>query len=289
MSLNRFFHEPRENGLAYGFLRIVFGTTAVLWLISLYPFLGLFFGAEGVCPLSSLSLSPAMVTGLWWIGLTTALLMTAGLFIRPVSILLFASLAFFFRTPCRPDNYGDQIFVSLAFLMMFCPSRDPLSLDARLFGRRTNGASPWLHKVLRLYVGTLYLAPVFRRLWGIHWWDGTASWIALADPSTSRVWEFLSRNPFDVPTWVFFAITYSSLAYEGLFPFLIWFRRLRLPLVIAGIVFHTAMGLVMDLGLFPLQMMTILIGCLDDRSIWLRAAVTERPSDRAIPEPHPRV
>jgi hypothetical protein len=135
--------------------------------------------------------------------------------------------------------------------MMFCPNG---KTDAR----------PWLHRTLRLYAGTLYLVPFLYRIGGEQWWAGTAAWTALADPSTSRVWQALSRNPWGVPTWVYAAITYGSLIFEGLFPFLVWIRRLRLPMVAIGIVFHIAMGIVLDLGLFPLQMIVVLIGCWDD-------------------------
>jgi hypothetical protein len=81
-----------------------------------------------------------------------------------------------------------------------------------------------------------------------------------------------------VPTWGYAVITYASLAYEGLFPFLIWVKRLRLPMVAIGIVFHIVMGSVLDLGLFPLQMIVVLIGCLDDDSISWRARRRPRAS-----------
>src|SRR5262249_2147089 len=158
----------------------------------------------------------------WWLGIAAAAWAAFGKFARPALVILFPVVAFFFRTPCRPDNYGDQIFASLAFLMMFCPLKK-------------GDASPWLHRTLRLYAGTFYLTPLFYRLGGVQWWNGTAAWTALADPSTSRVWQLLSRNPWGIPTWALFAITYGSLAYEGLFPILIWARRLRLPMVIIGI------------------------------------------------------
>ncbi|HEX5037274.1 MAG TPA: HTTM domain-containing protein [bacterium] len=254
MSLNTFFHEPRDGGRTYVWLRIAFGLTAVLWLLSLHPFLGFFYGAEGLCPPERFALPAWAVTAAWWGTLAAVVFAAAGRFYCPSSVVQFLGIVFFFRTPCRPDNYGDQIFASLAFLMMFLP-------------RSPGDASPWLHKTLRLYAGTLYLVPLLYRLGGAQWWDGTAAWTALADPSTSRVWLLLSRNPWSLPDWVYAAITYASLAFEGLFPFLIWIRRLRLPIVIAGVIFHVAMGSVLDLGLFPLQMIVVLIGCLDDGSI----------------------
>jgi hypothetical protein len=251
LSLNRFFHEPGETGRSYAYLRIAFGVTAVLWLVSLHPFLDLFYGAGSLCPPERFGISSTAVSLIWWVTLAASLTAASGFLYRPSALIQFLGLAFFFRTPCRPDNYGDQIFASLAFLMMFCP-------------RGPGEVSPWLHKTLRFYAGTLYLVPILYRLGGSQWWDGTAAWTAFADPSTSRIWQLLSRNPWIFPGWFYKAVTYGALAYEGSFPFLIWVRRLRLPLVIAGVFSHLGMGLVLDLGLFPLQMIVVLIGCLDD-------------------------
>ncbi len=254
--MTRFFHEPKTDGRAYGVLRIAFGLTAILSLLTIRPFLGLFYGSDAVCPLEFLAEwsaflgSTAAVRTVWWIGLAAALLMAAGVFVRVVSILTYLALAFFFLTPCRPDNYGDQILVATAFLMMFCPSR----------GR---DSSPWLHKTLRLFAGTLYLVPVLIRFSGEKWWDGTAAWSVLADPSTSRVWQALSRDPWTLPVWAYAAITYVSMAFEASFPFLVWIRKLRPYAVAAGLLFHLGMGILLDLGLFPFQMAVVLIGCLD--------------------------
>jgi hypothetical protein len=260
LRLTRFFHEPKTDGRAYGLLRIVFGLVAVLSLLAVRPFLDVFYGSGAVCPQDFPAFlgSPWAVRAVWGLGIIAALLMTAGVLVRVVSVPVYLVLAFFFLTPCRPDNYGDQILVSTAFLMMFCPS-----------GKKD--VSPWLHKTFRLFVGTLYLVPVLIRLGGEKWWDGTAAWSALADPSTSRVWEALSRDPWLLPVWAYAAITYVSLAFEALFPFLIWVKRLRTPLVVAGLVFHAGMGILLDLGLFPLQMAVVLVGCLDFRPVENRA------------------
>jgi hypothetical protein len=260
--LTRFFHEPKTDGRAYRLLSIAFGLVAVLSFLTVRPLLGLFYGAGSVCPSDGPDFlaAPGAVWAVWGLGLGAAVLMTAGVFVRVASVLVYLALAFFFLTPCRPDNYGDQIFVSLAFLMMFLPSQ-------------RKDASPWLHKTLRLFAGTLYLVPVLIRLGGDKWWGGTAAWSALADPSTSRVWEALSRDPWVLPVWAYAAITYASLAFEASFPFLVWIRRLRPFAVAAGLLFHLGMGIVLDLGLFPFQMAVVLIGCLDFR----HAEIRERP------------
>lgn len=276
------------DGRAYVLLRFAFGLTAFLWLLSTHPFLDLFYGAEGLCPPERFAFSPAIVTLIWWVGLAACLFTMFGWSARPALVLLFPCLLFFFKTPCRPDNYGDQIFVSLAFLMMFCPTgrRDGLCLPLRAVASDVPREAAWLHKTLRLYAGTIYLMPVIHRWDGDQWWNGTALWTILADPSTSRVWQLLSRDPWMIPTWAFTAVTYGSLAFESLFPFLVWVRRLRLPIVIFGLLFHIGMGALLDLGLFPLQMMVVLIGCLEDGDIIWPWPV--RRADPTRPALHPK-
>lgn len=241
---------------SYRLLRIAFGAVAVLSFLTVSPFRDLFYGSESLCPSEHFSFSPWVVTIIWWAGLVAAVCILFGRLYRVASVLVYLALLYFFRTPCRPDNYGDQIFAGLAFLALLAPAPG-------------KDGGPWLHRTLRLYAGTLYLIPLLHRFGGEQWWNGTAAWTALADPTTSRIWSSLSRDPWGIPTWVYFGITWGSMAFEGLFPFLIWVRRLRLPLVIAGLVFHAAMGLVLDLGLFPLQMAVVLIGCLGDDVISL--------------------
>lgn len=276
MSLIRILHEPKGGGLTYGLVRIVFGITSIAWLLSLYPLLSFFYGDQGVCSLGGeprfpFSLfqvwgSPTAVQVIWWVAVVNSLLVIAGLGIRLSMILQYLFLSTFFLTPCRPDNYGDQIFVSLSFLMIFFPSRDPLSLDAMIFGKREE-FSPWLRRVMMITLATLYLVPILARLGGEHWWGGTAAWIALADPASSRVWQWIAKDPEGFPRWFSYLITYLSLAYEVGFPFLIWVKRLRIPLVITGLVLHLMSGLVLDLGLIPLQMAVLLIACLDDDAL----------------------
>ena len=273
MPLISFFHEPRERGRTYGLIRIAFGITSLLWLLSLHPLLSFFYGADGLCPLSSgdslpFSLfqlwdSPVAVTVVWWCAVFNALLVTTGLGVRGAVIFQYLFLSTFFLTPCRPDNYGDQVFVSLSFLMIFFPSRDPLSLDAKIFGKREE-FSPWLRRVMMITLSTLYFVPVLARLGGDHWWEGTAAWFVLANPADSRVWTWLAKDPEALPRWGSYLITYLWLDYEALFPFLIWVKKLRNPLVIVGLVFHLALGLVLDLGLVPLQMAVLFLACLDD-------------------------
>ncbi len=273
VNLNRFFHEPRETGRAYRRLRIAYGLTALISLGALRPLLNSFFGTESYCPLPgdgwlfwsaklqfsffNLWGSAAAVKTVWWLAVANSLAVLFGLGIRQVLrsflILEHLFLSTFFLSGCHPGNFGDQIFVSLSFLMMFLPLKSEKGLY-----------SPWLRKTLILYLGTLYLVPVLARIPGAHWWDGTASWMALADPMNSRIWRSLVKDPEVLPAWGYYGMTYASLAFEGLFPFLIWIRRLRTSLVAAGILFHAAMGALMDLGLFPLQMGVLLIACLDD-------------------------
>jgi len=252
----------------YRLIRWSYAVVSLLYLFSIHPFLSLFYGPEAVCP--GRVTSSHWETSIWWVAAANVIVLMAGRWIRVTAVIQYLCLAFFFLSPCRESNYGDQIFVSTAFLLMFLPSNDQSN-------------DPWLQRTLMLFLCTLYAVPILARIPGSHWWDGTASWIALADPSTSRVWRLLvDKDPHRLPVWMFYAITHATLAYEGLFPVLIWVRKLRAPLVIAGLIFHATMGLMLDLGLFPFVMGVLLIACLPDFIF-----ASEKASDPKTPEPHP--
>jgi hypothetical protein len=186
------------------------------------------------------------------LGFLNSLLVASGRGGAMPRMLHFVLVASLFLSGCGTDNYGDQIYASTCFLLIFLP--DPKPLDP----------SPWLQRTIFLFLATLYWTPIFYRLEGIHWWDGTAIWIALADPTTSRIWTWLSYNPERWPAWVYQAATYLSLTYEIGFPFLIWFKPLRNYLVVFGLIFHAAMAVPLDLGLFPFQMAVLLLACWKD-------------------------
>ena len=61
--------------------------------------------------------------------------------------------------------------------------------------------------------------------------------------------DFLSENRI-----LSIVLTYSALAYQTAFPILVWFKKLRLPLLLVGIGFHGFIAIGMTLPEFGLAM-----------------------------------
>jgi len=271
-ALLHFFHGEPEPGVLYGVLRLFYGCISLLYLLSLLPLRHLFYGRESLCPLGQsgqlsffyLFDSPLAVNVLFGMALVNSVLVLFGYRLRIILVLQFLFLSSLFLSPCHADNYGDQIFVSTAFLLMFLPSTPAWPWQARRRAKEPY-SSPWLRQTLRLFLCTLYVSSVLPRWYGVHWWDGSALWIALIDPLTSRLWSQLASQQANLPAWPFLIGTWGAIGFEALFPFLIWIKRLRTPLVIMGLLFHLGMGVLMDLGLFPLQMALLLVASLDEK------------------------
>ncbi len=283
--LHEFFHEPKESGLAYSILRIIFAFNSLLYLITLAPLIELFFGQQGFCPFITdswlywsntgsfsffrLFEAPAEVQMIWYLALINSFVLLLGYKVRICAIMQYLFVSSFHLSSCYHTNYGDHIFAASSFLMMFLPSYDPLSLD-HVLGKRDGAKrnlvnkkfSPWLLKTVKLSLCMIYLAACLPRFGAAPWLDGTALWMALVDPITSRVWiETIWAAQF-VPAWVFYALNYISFSYELLFPFLVWTRRWRRPIVFFGLFFHAGIGLFLDVGLFPFHMSLLLAACL---------------------------
>ncbi len=239
---------------AYFLMRVSAGLVGAMYFATYWPLRYLIF--DGVCPASEarwLFSFPEFAPLLLGFGFFNSLLVASGRGGAYFRIVHFALVGSLFRSNCGTDNYGDQIYAATCFLLIFLP--DPKRLDP----------SPWLQRTVFLFLATLYWTPFFYRLDGVHWWNGTAVWVALADPTTSRIWTWLSYEPQKWPAWAYQAATYLSLAYEIGFPLLIWVRPLRNPLIVFGLIFHVAMAVLLDLGLFPLQMAVLLLACWSGR------------------------
>ena len=76
-----------------------------------------------------------------------------------------------------------------------------------------------------------------------------------------------------VPYWLTRLLTWLVLAWEFLFPVLLVWRRLRLPVLCFGAAFHLGIWLCLELGGFALYMLCLYLPLLP----WERWADRRRP------------
>ncbi|MEX2527580.1 MAG: HTTM domain-containing protein [Gemmatimonadota bacterium] len=128
------------------------------------------------------------------------------------------------------------------------PSRLEAALSAWRNHWHSDAMPPaWPVRLLQLQLVTLYLTSGLWKASGTEWRDGTGLWLALTNPSISRI---------PVPDTVeiqglFLVLGLATFAWQLLFPVLVWLPSTRWAILMGGIAFHLFTGVLMQLGPFP--------------------------------------
>jgi hypothetical protein len=127
----------------------------------------------------------------------------------------------------------DCLFNGLLLFGIFAPLGNRLSLDFRLNpSLRTQITSQWPVRMMQIWVAGLYFFSWPRKIMGDPaWLEGTAVYYIMSLSEFSR---------WDVPAGWFWKpwvnlVTYFTLFVEGGFPYLVWFRKLRLPMIFLAV------------------------------------------------------
>ena len=109
-------------------------------------------------------------------------------------------------------------------------------------------------KILLIQVCLVYFFSFVYKLYDPSWVDGKALMFI------SRI-EGYSTAPFE---WMFAdspilssIATYATLAYSGLFPILVWIKKLKTPFLFIGLIFH--LGISLGMGIFSFGIIMILM------------------------------
>jgi uncharacterized membrane protein YphA (DoxX/SURF4 family) len=168
-------------------------------------------------------------------------------------------------------NSGDTLMRCMLFLMMFAPAHVKYSLDS--FLRRKQGItysseiSILTIRLMQLQFSLVYLATTLFKLKGYDWVDGTAVYY------TSRLINFqriVLPIVFDYPFLIKFA-TWSALFIEFAMGTLVWFKELRIPVLLAGLLLHLGIEVSMSIGFFEWVMIGGYVLFLEPREIfWVK-------------------
>ena len=277
----RFWHEPIRAEQAAG-VRIFFMITLITDLLVEYiPHLELFYGPDGVAPEGVVDYSNAT---LWrWTGflfrtdnmiaiyiffgvfLTACVLFLIGWKTRWMGVLVYLLTLAFQTRNFMFLNYGDDVLMCALFLLMFTPSGKALSLDRWLEKRRHPDRvdnppmiAPWSIRLFQLQLCLIYFTTGFAKLQGEEffsttWTEGSTIYYVLNNLRRTR----FSYALVPVPYWITVAMTWSSLAFEVLFPLLVLFRWTRFWTLWFGVLFHLGIFVFMDIGFFSIYMIAL--------------------------------
>jgi hypothetical protein len=266
---DRFFFEPQSTS-PMALLRIAWGALAALWALTLLP------DVDPLLTAGDLGYDRGRPSGSWnlldlvdwhWAPLATCLvlLVTAvatavGYRTRlsaAVAVLCMLSLQ---RVNPTVFNSGDLALRQVGIAVALAPSGLVLSLDAARRGwTHAVLRAPWPLRLLQLELAVGYALSAWAKLRGATWHEGTALGLAM------RI-EDLQR--FVAPEWLFEQdvllnlLTWSSLAFEASFLFLVWNRRLRPWVLGLGVLFHVGIDLLFDVGFFSWVMLAAYLAFL---------------------------
>jgi len=206
---------------------------------------------------SLFSLAPHSTALVWAVGLAFLLAsvsLTVGFWSRSSALLIFvANVALQHRNPYAL-NSGDRLFLVLALLGALLPLGMRFSVDA--WRAKTHGEKParsagsiWGQRLIALQIAYVYWYSFAAKLKFEAWQQGTALRDVLASP-------VFSEWPTQVDSSALIAVlTWSTLAFELMFPILIWETRLRPYVLAAGALLHLGIEITLTIPIFSAIML----------------------------------
>jgi Vitamin K-dependent gamma-carboxylase len=260
---NRFWFEPVSTA-SLAVFRIVYGLILFFWTLSLVPELSPFFTSDGIFPVQphytggawGLLGSFTSNTAVWifWAALLVAsIAIVLGLYSQLAALVAWVALVSFEQRNPYVFNSGDGLIRLLALYLIFAPASASLSVRSLL--RKSNDfwtfpARPvWPVRLMQIQFSAIYLFAVWDKTRGTTWNNGTAVSIALRITDISR---------FPVPHFVTHSLlisnvlTFGTLVIELSLAVLVWNRRLRPWVLLAGLSLHLGIEYSVRVGFFGL-------------------------------------
>jgi hypothetical protein len=261
---NTFWFEPVSTSTLAVF-RIAFGLVMCAWSITLAVDASSFFTTKGILPdqphftgslggawglLGIFPSKGAMIVILFLLIVASFCLML-GLYSQVAATIVFLAVMSFERRNPFVFNSGDVLLRLLAFYLIFAPASASLSLERWLKNRRDfwtfPARAPWAMRLIQIQFSTVYLIAVWTKVRGTTWNDGTAVSYALRITDLDR---------FPLPTFVSHSalisnvFSYGTLVLELSLAILVWNRKLRPWVLLAGISLHLGIEYSIRVGFY---------------------------------------
>ena len=270
---DRFWFEPVSTA-SVALFRIAFGALVFFWTLSLSPSLFAFFSGNGILPER-----PRLLGGAWslldafggdtavalvYVALLLAsVCLTFGFKSRLSAFVVFVCVVSLTRRNPWVLNSGDIFIRVLSFYMLFMPAGVALSVDRWLRERHDFWAFPtkpvWPLRLVQVQLSILYVTAVWDKVRGTTWNDGTA---------VSYAFRIGDLQRFPVPGFVVDSVvlanvlTFGTLAIELSLGILVWNRKLRPWVLLAGVALHLGIDYAVRVGFFSYVVLVAYIAFL---------------------------
>ncbi len=225
--------------------------------------------------------SPAVIVSMQIVIAVAGCFLALGCFSRISAILAWFAFLWFAHRASLVTGTVEPILATILFYLAWSPSGDYWSVDAWRKNKGTRATTVqglsrawWLPgpvvaniaiKLLQIHLALLVLSMAEAKLTSPAWWDGEAVWYLTAS-TLSRPLDltFLRPMPLIINAW-----THAIVLVEVLFPALVWFPRLRCPVLAVASVVWLSLPLLTGEWMFPLAMSAALLAFVP--AAWLSA------------------
>jgi uncharacterized membrane protein YphA (DoxX/SURF4 family) len=260
-SWEQFWFEP-ESTAPLVLVRVAFGVLVLAWAGTLAPDVLTFLGPHGLLPEAPNFDSPGLWTLLapmnsnaaaivcYCALVVAAFCLVVGFQSRLAALIVFVALTSIERRNFYVSNSGDELIRIIALILFLAPTGAAVSVDR--WRRRQPlwtfpARSHWALRLLQVQVSVLYLSAVWDKVRGETWNDGTATSFALRLDDVAR---FQLPDAITQSELISNLMTYGTLAVELSIGVLVWNRRLRPYVLLAGVAMHLSIDLMLRIGFF---------------------------------------
>jgi len=293
---NEFFFEP-ERPTPVSLFRILYGCMVIATLLLLRPDWLAWYGPRSWITLATMrQIEPGMrldvftaipQTDFWanavfWIFLISAVFLTAGLFTRITTVLVFLGLASIQQRNLYILQGGDAFLRIAGFFLIFAPAGAALSLDRLIRIRRGKESvelmprSPWAQRMIQIQLALVYFVSFWWKSMGAPWVDGTALYYVTHLQEVQR---------FPIPQWIQQPVilklgSWLTLAVEFSLGVLIWIKEFRYPLLLLGLMFHLTLEYALNIPMFQWDILSGYVLFIDPADLnragnWVRSVLPQ--------------
>ncbi len=155
-----------------------------------------------------------------------------------------------------PLQNGGFSLLTIEFFMLLFVNENAVSIKNKYWRSFEITLSNFAFLAMRLQVIFLYLVASFYKLKGISWIDGTAFYYVLYNDMYAQP---IISNAFIDNIFAIKAVSWFTLLFQLLFPFLVWLKKTKKIMIFAGVFFHLMIAWVMGIVDFGIIMILMYI------------------------------
>ena len=253
------YYSKKIDGTGLAYFRIAFCIIQLFEVIQLYYFRHLVYDKIPYLDKAEINFSYPLI--FWMISLVMIIF---GFKTKLATILNYVISFICIATITTYEYHMFYVYIGVNLMLIFLPISTCFSVD-RLLLKLKYSTSKYHHKPtkrvssLAYYLPVLfgiafvYLDSIFYKLTSHNWMNGLGMWLPASLPQATHFDSTFLMNL----KWLIIGLGYVTVVFELVFPFLFWFKKWRLPLLVIGIGLHFGILLEFPIPLFALGVIAI--------------------------------